>query len=128
MIRAILSCLLVVPLAGCSTGACGVACNPEAPVPGEPLVLEELWRLGHEGHGVFEGIAAEPVTGDIHIVCGRSRDSMTLLHLDRHGQTREAVQARPCGTGGDMLRLADLTGDGAPELIVSGGWSDAVTA
>ncbi len=127
MLRAILSCLAIAPLAGCSTGGCGIACNPDAPMPGEPLVLEQMWRVDHKGHA-FHGVAADPGTGDVHVVCGVSRDSMTLVQFDRHGRELASVKAPHHGRQADMLRLADLSGDRAPELIVSGGWSDAVTA
>ncbi len=127
MLRAILSCLAIAPLAGCSSGPCGIACNPDAPMPGEPLVLEQVWRVDHKGHA-FHGVAADPKTGDVHVVCGVSRDSITLVRFDRHGRELASVKAPHHGRRADMLRLADLTGDRAPELIVSGGWSDAVTA
>jgi hypothetical protein len=69
--------------------------------------------------GRFSGVAVDPATNTVYAA---TQKAITLL--DSAGTVQKEIAAE----GGDILRLANLAGDGAPEMILFQGWGPSVKA
>jgi hypothetical protein len=118
-----------------SVAARGQVDPPAGKPVGEPMRLELVWSIGHEGYGVFEGVDVDRTTGEVYAGCGgygvprEGTCYLSVARLDRRGKEIARIRAGPFKeqASGD-LRLANLDDEGGPEFITAGVWSRAVHA
>jgi len=94
---------------------------PAAPAPGEQMAVEEVWSVA----GMWMAAATDPATGETYAI----RRGGRVLRFDRDGKELASFSIKyPQDDQPAALRLANLAGDRAPELVVFGRWGKVVRA
>jgi outer membrane protein assembly factor BamB len=83
------------------------------------MQLDVVWSI----NGPWSAVAANPTNGEIYAIKNRGQ----LWHLDRDGKQIETFSLELSGLiEGSILRLANVTGDTTPELVVASHWDKVV--